>query len=212
MSGMNDKLIKAMAELDEKAVLKVVKEELSRGVEPLSILKQIQSGIEKVGELYEKGEYFIADLIMSGIIFNNVLKIEEMNLYTTESKNNRIGKVLLGTAKSDLHDIGKNVFGNMMKMAGFEVLDLGVDVAPETFVARIEEYRPQIVGISGVLIVALEGMKETVELITAAGLRDSVKIILGGTIVKNGVDFIGADAYTVDPSEGVKLCLDWFEA
>ncbi|ACL19654.1 methanogenic corrinoid protein MtbC1 [Desulfitobacterium sp. LBE] len=212
MSGMDDKLIKAMAELDEKAVLKLVKEELSQGLEPLSILKQIQTGIEKVGELYEKGEYFIADLIMSGIIFNNVLKIEEMNLYTTESKKCKIGKVLLGTAKSDLHDIGKNVFGSMMKMAGFEVLDLGVDVAPETFVARIKEFRPQIVGISGVLIVALEGMKETVELITAAGLRDSVKIILGGTIVKNGVDFIGADAYTVDPSEGVKLCLDWFEA
>ena len=210
---VDDKLIKALEQLDEKTVLRLVKEGLSHGLDPLNIQKQIQKGMEKVGELYEKGEYYIADLIMAGIILKHVFKIEGM-IPTVRRKQNRkrVGKLLVGTAKGDLHDIGKNIFGCMMEAAGFEVLDLGVDVAPETFVNHIKEFKPQIVGISGVMTLALESMQETVETIIKADLRDKVKIILGGAAVKNGAAFIGADAYKLDSSEAVKICLEWVEA
>lgn len=202
-------LIKAMEELDEKAVLRLVEQGLSQGREPRYIQKQLEVGMERVGSLYEKGDYFIADLIMAGIIFAKVLKKEEMKPSEREDGNQRVGRVLLGTAKNDLHDIGKNIFGSMMEAVGFEVYDLGVDVSPQAFVEHIKEFKPQIVGISGVLSLSLDSMKEIIEAIKNAGLRDTVKIILGGISVKSGGSLLGADACTVDASEAVKICLNW---
>lgn len=206
---MGAELIKAMEELEEKTVLRLVEEGLTQGLDPLDIQKQLQIGMEKVGDLYEKGDYFIADLIMAGIIFTQVLKIKGMSPTAVGTKNQQAGKLLLGTAKSDLHDIGKNIFGSMMEAVGFEVRDLGVDVSTETFVKHIKEFKPQIVGISGVLSLALNSMKETVEAIKNDGLRDTVKIILGGSSVKIDGSLVGADAFTTDASEAVKICLDW---
>ncbi len=206
---VGDRLINAVAELDERTVLWLVERGLAEGLKPLFILKQMQIGVEKVGRLYEKGDYFIADLIMAGIVLKNALSINGMSPTLLKDKKQTAGRLLLGTAKGDLHDIGKNVFYSRMGAAGFEVLDLGVDVSPQTFVDYIDRFVPHIVGISGLMTLSLESMKETVEAIKEAGLRNKVKIILGGGAIMRGAGFVGADMYLADPSEAVKVCLDW---
>lgn len=208
MKKMDDRLIAAVEQLNESKVLKLVKKRLQEGKDPAYLQEQVQLGMVKVGILYEKGEYFIADLIMAGEIFKNVLKL----IYAKTKKQHREkkGKVLLGTVQGDLHDIGKNIFAYMMEAEGFEVIDLGVDVPPEVFVENIREIKPQIVAMSGILNLAVESMKKTVDALIEAGLRDQVKILIGGNAVnKYSSKYIGADAFTNLADEGVSICNNW---
>jgi methanogenic corrinoid protein MtbC1 len=205
---MDDKLIAAVEQLNEDEVFKLVEQRLKAGKKPVYLREQIRLGMVKVGILYEKGEYFIADLIMAGEIVKNVLK-----LILTKPENQhhkKMGTILLGTVQGDLHDIGKNIFASMVEAEGFEVIDLGIDVPPEEFVAKTKEIHPQIIAMSGVLTLALESMKKTVSALTAAGLRDQVRILIGGNPVnKISCEYIGADAFTNNTDEGVTYCKNW---
>jgi dimethylamine corrinoid protein len=138
----------------------------------------------------------------------NVLK-----LILTKPENQhhkKMGTILLGTVQGDLHDIGKNIFSSMIEAEGFEVVDLGIDVPPEEFVAKTKEIHPQIIAMSGVLTLALESMKKTVSALTAEGLRDQIRILIGGNPVNRiSCEYIGADAFTNNSDEGVTYCKNW---
>ncbi len=207
---MNEALIKAITDLNEDKVKKMVKEELKKGVTPEEILAVFQRGMDSVGNLYEESEYFIADLIMAGIIFREILDLEEMKFDKTIIQKNSIGAIVLGTVKGDLHDIGKDIFSDIATSAGFVIHDLGVDVDPVNFVHKIRETNAKIVGMSGVLSLAISSMKETVDAIEKAGLRNNVKIIAGGNLLNEDANqFIGADSFANNATEGLKICKKW---
>lgn len=208
-----ESLIKYVEQLDEENVLKLADELLDQGIDPLRVLELINEGVNRVGKLYESKEYYIADLIMAGIIFKQVLALEKMVAYFKIRHSKKAGKVVLGTVSGDIHDIGKEIFRGMMDANGFEVIDLGVDVSKELFVKKVLECKPDIVGLSGILTSTIEAMKEVIEALTEAGLREQVKVIIGGShINRNLCEFIGADSYANDASDGVKTCIEWVES
>jgi len=206
-------LERAVGDLDEEKVLAILKELVEKNPSEEEAQKAViacQSGMNIVGDLFEKGEYFVGDLIFAGELLTNAIEILKP-LLGNES-GSKIGRILLGTVAGDLHDIGKNIFKSMAEAAGFEVFDLGVDVPPENFVVKAKEVNPAIVGMSGVLTLALESMKVTVDALKEAGLRDHVKIIIGGNpVTKESCELIGADAYTTNAAEGVKICRGWVQ-
>ena len=202
-------LSELLGELDEDGVLDIVKT-VSSEEDAAAAIEACQAGMAIVGELFEKGEYFVGDLIFSGEILTSAMDIlKEVSNTGDQAK---LGKVVIATVHGDLHDIGKNIFKNMIDIAGFEVHDLGIDQTPEAFVEKIKEVKPDIVGMSGVLTLALDSMKDTVDAIKEAGLRDSVKIIIGGNpVTAEACEQIGADAFTTNASEGQRICLDWVQ-
>ena len=199
------------SELDEDEVTNFIDnliEENATEEDAIATIDALKDGMDEVGDLFESGEYFVGDLIYAGEILTDA--IERLKPILSTNVNEKVGKIVLGTAHGDLHDIGKNIFKNMIEIAGFEVYDLGIDVAPEAFVEKVKEVQPQIIGISGVLTLALDNMKKTVEALTEAGLRDSIKVIIGGNpVTKESCDIVGADAFTTNASEGVKICKAW---
>lgn len=207
---MKKDLIDAVRELDEDKALQLSEEALRLGVEPLALMEAINEGMLAVGQLYEDKTYFIADLIMAGLIFKEVLGLEEMTALFHNNKQHKHGKLVLGTVHGDLHDIGKDIFRGLMEANSFEVIDVGVDVPKETFVKKVVEHRPQILGLSGVLTYTVEAMKEVVGALEEAGLRDQVKVIVGGGhLTPASCAYIKADAYANDALVGVKYCLNW---
>ncbi|WP_203227772.1 cobalamin B12-binding domain-containing protein [Calorimonas adulescens] len=204
---LDDMIIKSVEDLDEDKVMKLATRALNSGMEPLVLLDLVKEGVKRVGILYENQKYFIADLIMAGIIFKEVLELEEVKQQFYCNSNKKMGKIIIGTVKGDLHDIGKDIFKGMMEANGFETIDLGVDVTKERFLKGAIEYKPDIVGLSGVLTSTIDSMKEIVDAFVDAGIRNRVKIILGGNyLTKESCDYIGADCFTNDASLGVKLC------
>lgn len=209
---MHDGLIKAITELNEDKVLKIIKSELEKGTDSNELLSVLQQGMDNVGSLYEKSEYFIADLIMAGIIFREVLDLEAMRFHKDYVGEKPVGTMILGTVKGDLHDIGKDIFKDLANSAGFLVYDLGVDVRPQDFVDKYLETKADIIGMSGVLSLAITGMKETIELFQEKGLRDQVKIIVGGNLINpDSAAFIGADGHSNNAMEGLKICKAWIQ-
>ena len=205
-------LIKYVEQLDEEKALKLASELLNGGMAPLYLLDQVNEGMHRVGKLYENKEYYIADLIMAGLIFKQVLELDQMTAHFHIKHTNKLGKVVLGTVKGDIHDIGKDIFRGMLEANGFEVIDLGVDVPKELFIKTFEEYKPDILGLSGVLTNTVETMKEVVDAFVEAWLRDQVKIIAGGNhLTEETCLFIGADNFANDASVGVKLCREWMQ-
>ena len=193
-----------IADLDEEAALKAVREELDGGAAPLDLLARLQEGIAVVGQRFEAKEYFLPDLIMSGEIFKGAVALIEPHLKgeSVETK----GVVVMGTVQGDVHDIGKNIVITMLRCNGYEVHDVGVDQPPAVFVDKAKETGAKLVGLSGLLTIAFDSMKQTVEAFAAAGLRDQVKIVIGGGPVNQQVmEFAGADAWGRDPGEA--LCL-----
>jgi len=204
---LEDLIIKSVEELDEEKVMKLVNRALNTGMEPFTLLDLIKEGVKRVGKLYENQKYFIADLIMAGLIFREVLELERIKEQFYNNANMKAGKIILGTVKGDLHDIGKDIFKGMMEANGFEAIDLGVDVRKEDFVKCALEQKPDIIGLSGVLTFTVKTMKEVVDAFSETGIRKDVKIILGGNhLTKETCDYIGADCFTNDASLGVKLC------
>lgn len=204
-------LTQAVGELEEADVLKTLEEFVATNPSEEEAQKAVaacQAGMATVGDLFEKGEYFVGDLIFAGELLTNAIDVLKPVLGTGSSA--KVGTIVLGTVAGDLHDIGKNIFKSMSEAAGFEVVDIGIDQPASSFIEKIKEVNPVIVGMSGVLTLALEAMKETVDAFKEAGLRDDVKVIIGGNpVTKEACDQIGADAFTTNAAEGVKICQGW---
>ena len=165
-------------------------------------------GMEVVGGNYEKGEYFLADLIVAGEAMKEGTKILEPHLKAGEAKAS--GRVVIGTVKGDMHDIGKGVVATMLSGAGFQVIDLGVDVPPEKFVEAVKKETPDIVGMSALLTTTMIEMENVIKALKEAGVRDKVKVIVGGAPVSHEyAEKIGADAYAREAVEGVSICKSW---
>jgi len=209
---MEELLIQAVKDVNEKDILMLVDQAFATGYKPEQIIEILKRGMDCVGKEYEIGNYFIADLMMSGIIFKEILSQERMQPTLSKDDQNAQDTILVGTVKGDLHDIGKGLFSGMALSCGYHIVDLGVDVSPQTFVEQIKELKPQILALSGVLHTAIKSMKDTVDLIEKNGLRDQVKIIVGGNpLTLETFHFIGADAYSRDAAEGIKIIQNWIK-
>lgn len=207
----NSTLTDAMANLDEDEVAGLVKSKIDTGVDPLSIIKDLREGMDIVGEHYRKGEYFLVELMVSGEIFKDAMKLVEPLLQVARDTD-KATRLVLGTVKGDIHNIGKDIVAVLLKAYGFEVYDLGINVPPPVFVDKLRETEAAILGMSGLLTPSFQSMKETVQAIEAAGLRDKVKIIVGGGVITDKVkEYSGADAATTDAVEGIKICQQFAE-
>ena len=206
---MSEKLVDAMSNMREKEALEIVKSSLDGGEDPVNILSACTQAMGVVGKRFEKGEYFLPELMMAGEMLRQISDIVKPKMtgeVTTEKK----GKVLMGTVEGDIHDIGKDIVTFLLDVNGFEVRDIGIDVPPARFVEEIKDFQPQVVGMSGLLTLAYDSIKDTVQAIDDAGLRDKVKIMIGGGQMSEKVkEYSGADAYGKDAMEGVTLVKKW---
>jgi len=206
---MAEDLVNTLADLKEKEALKIVEDRLSAGDEPLKILDDARRAVEIVGKRFADSEYFIPDLVYSGEILKEITDMVKPKL-TKAAEVKRVGKVIIGTVAGDIHDIGKDIVVFMLDVNGFEVYDLGVDVPAQKFVDKIKESGAPIVGLSGFLALAFDSMKETIEVMKAAGLRDKVKVMIGGGQMSDEIrKYTGADAYGKDAMAGVTLAKKW---
>lgn len=212
-SKTKELLVDNVEQLEEKKVLELANQALDQGMNPLDLVDLIIEGMNRVGKHYESKDYYIADLIMAGIIFREVLGLSKMTSYFSNHYEKKSGKVLIGTVKDDIHDIGKEIFRALLETHGFEVIDLGVDVPGETFVKKAEEYKPDIIGLSGVLTSTLDQMKQVVDAFKEAGLRDKVRIIAGANYLNaDGCSYIGADGFATEAPKGIEICLGWMNS
>jgi len=201
-------LRKALADLDEDQALALVKDALAEGAAPLDLLKACQEGMADVGQRFEAEEYFVSDLMMSGEIFTAIS--DTLAPLLKAGGGVSAGTIVIGTVKGDIHNIGKDIVVNMLKAANFEVIDLGVDVAPQTFIDSLKTSGATVLGLSGLLTLAFDSMKETIDLVTAAGLRDKVKIMIGGGPVDGNVcRIVGADSWSNDAQKAVRYAQEW---
>lgn len=204
-----EKIKNAMADLEEDELLDYMKEAVAAGGDAVNgALDAGQEGMKIVGDRFESGEYFVADLIYAGEILTEAMEIVKPVLSGEGS--GTMGKMILCTVKDDLHDIGKNIVRAMLEAGGFEVVDLGIDVAPEAVVEAAKKDGIKIIALSGVLTLALDSMKATVEAFKAAGMRDDVKIIIGGAPVsEDACKACGADEWAYSPKKTVTVCQGW---
>jgi 5-methyltetrahydrofolate--homocysteine methyltransferase len=207
MDALLQPIYEGVMEGDQDAVKEGVKAALEKDVTAEAILKQgMMTAMAKVGELYEEGEYFVPELLIAARAMQGGLDILKPLLATEDVQ--PIGKVVTGTVKGDLHDIGKNLVGMMMKGAGFEIIDLGSDVSSEQFIAAVKESGAQLVAMSALLTTTMSNMPATIKAFEEAGLRDSVKIMVGGAPVTQAfADKIGADGFAPDASQAAKVAL-----
>lgn len=201
-----DKIVEAIIELDEQVALELADGMIKSGTEPVDVLERCREGMSIVGERFESGDFFLSEMIMAAEIFNQIMNIVRPHLKSTLSESQ--GKIVIGTVEGDVHDIGKNIAIALLEAEGFDIIDLGVDVPPANFVEAIKEHEPDILGLSSLLTVALETTKQTIDAITEAGLRDKVKIIIGGgRIDSHATEYIKPDASTDNAAQGVRMCI-----
>lgn len=210
MTDALENIALAISTLDSSDRAKaLVTDALSQGFSPTEITeKGIRRGLQIVGEKYEANEYFLSELLYAGSLVSDLFELLKPSMKNRQLE--RKGIIVLGTVKGDIHDLGKNIFKMLADSSGFEVHDLGVDVEPTAFVAQVKEVRPQVMGLSALLTTALVEMKGTLDALRTAGLKDNLKVLLGGNAVKK--DFgaeIGADATALDAVEGLEICRGW---
>ncbi len=198
------KLVEAMANMKEEEALQIVDELLAAGEDPQKILDLSSEAMQVVGERYQEGSYFLPELIMSGEMLRKIGDILKPKLVAQKGESKKLGTVVLGTVRGDIHDIGKDIVGFMLEVNGFEVHDLGIDQPEEAFVKAVADYKPQVLALSGFLSVAFDSMKSTIEQVEAAGLRQGLKVIIGGGQMDDTVrKYTGADAYGEDAMAAV---------
>jgi dimethylamine corrinoid protein len=198
-------LTSSLVDMDETGVLDEVQNRLTSGEPPQDILEALSEGMNIVGEKYGVREYFLADLVMAAEIFKESMELLEPKLAEAGETGKVCGKMVIGTVKGDLHDIGKNIFVALARNAGFAVTDLGIDVPPEKLVEQVKKDGANVLGLSGILTFSLESMAKSIELLEEAGLRDGVKVIIGGLPVdERWCELVGADAYSDDAYEGLQ--------
>lgn len=205
-----EKLAVAMGELDEDT-MKELLEAVSTPEEANSAMEACQKGMATVGNLFEEGEYFVGDLIYAGELMTDAVEVLKPYLASAEAGVAKV-KMIIGTVKDDLHDIGKNIVKSMLEAGGFDVIDLGIDVAPEKIIETCKAEGIKIVALSGVLTLALDSMKNTIAAIKAAGL-DDVKVIVGGNpVTADAAAAMGADDWAYSPQKTVAVCQGWAKA
>ena len=198
-------LVEAMTELNEEQVMACVQAMIEEGVSVNAIQMGLNVGVTNVGKRFENGEYFIADLIVSGMIYRDALRL--LMPVMSGNRTMPIGRIVIGVVEGDIHDIGKDIVVSLLRAEHFEVIDLGVDVKPERFAYAIRTYRPDVLLMSGVLTLARESMKKTMDLLQKEELRSQVAILIGGLCASQWhSQWMGADAWAYDPMETVAFC------
>jgi methanogenic corrinoid protein MtbC1 len=207
---MKEQLINAIADMQEDEALKLTQQMLDSGEDPNEILDAGKEAMKLVGDRYEHKEYFLPELIVGGEILKEIGDIVKPHLKARSGSTKPLGKVVMGTVEGDIHDIGKDVVGFMLDVNNFEVHDIGVDASSAKFIEAIRDVKPDIVGMSGFLTLAFDQMKGTIDAIKQAGLRDSVKIMIGGAPMDEAAAvYVGADAFGADATTAVKLAKNW---
>jgi len=202
---MSKTITDALVDFDHEFLLEAVHKRLDQGEEPLQLVRELQKGMSIIGERFDRGTYFLSELIMSGDLFTKAMEILEPKL--SGDVQEKIGKIVIGTPKGDIHDIGKNIFSVVAKGAGFEIHDLGVDVPVDRFVEAVEVEKPQILAFSALITTAFEPMKEVVETLVERDLRKTLKVIVGGGVTTDKVrEYIGADGQSNDAINGLNQC------
>lgn len=201
----------AVLNMDYAAMEKAATEAMAAGADPLrAILEGMSPAMAVIGEKFQSGEYFLPELIVAGDVMKEGMKIIQPHL--KEEKGRTRKKFLIATVQGDNHDIGKNIVGMLLSLHGFEVVDLGFDVPAAKIVAAVKEYEPGIVGLSALLTVTMPRMGEVVRALQEAGLREKVKVIVGGTsVTPQFAKSIGADHSSTNAAEGVEQCLSWMK-
>ncbi len=204
-------LVKAVAEMMEDEAYALTKKYVDQGEAVSDIFQAYRNALAIVGERFENGQYFVPELILAGEMMKQASELMKPLMSGEQaSSGDKLGKFLLGTVEGDIHDIGKDMVGMLLDMNGFEVKDLGVDVPAQRFSEVAKEFRPDIIGLSGLLTLSYESMKRVVEALKAAGLRDEVKVIIGGgQLDEHACRYIEADAWVTDAVTGVKYALNW---
>jgi len=207
-----DELSKCIVNFDLDGIRKAAKKAVDAGIPPfVAITEGMSKGMRIIGDRYHRQEVFLSDLIMAAETMKEGMQVLEP--YLKKSPGENLGVVVLGTVKGDLHDIGKDIFKTLMISAGFDVHDLGIDVAENTFVEEARKKNANIVGMSALLTVTMPEMSMVINALKEAGIRDNLKTIVGGAAVtEEFARRIGADAYAKDATEGVKMCEQWIES
>lgn len=204
----NKTLTQLVADLEETAVLELVHQRIEAGDNALDIINEANEGMLEVGLRYERGEYFVAGLIMSSEIFREVVEIVQPILEKQENSNS-YGRIMVGTVFGDIHDLGKNMFGLLLSCHGFEVIDLGVDVPPDVFAQKAIEAKPDIIGLSGLITASFDMMRDTISALREQSEKHNLSfpVIIGGGVIDNNVrEYVGADYWMPDAMAGVRLC------
>ena len=206
---MSKSLVEAIADMREDDALREVNTQLQNGGDPIQILDDCRQAMSLVGQRFEAGEYFVPELILAGEMLKEISTLVKPKLTQTAGVKKH-GSVVVGTVQGDIHDIGKDIVVFMLDVNGFEVYDLGVDVAPEKFIEKMKEVKPDVIALSGFLTLSYDSMKNTVAAIEAAGLRTGTKIMIGGGTVDEQIrSYAGADAFGKDAMAAVALAKSW---
>jgi 5-methyltetrahydrofolate--homocysteine methyltransferase len=210
---MSKALIEAITEMREDDALRLTDELLASGTDPVTILDDCRQAMTIVGKRFEAGDCFVPELILAGEMLGQISAKVKPHLQAQAKGQAKIGRVVIGTVEGDIHDIGKDIVTFMLDVNGFEVKDLGVDVPAAKFVETVREFKPQVVGLSGFLTLAYDPMKNTVQALKDAGLRNTVKVMIGGGQMDEQIrQYTGADAYGKDAMAAVTLAKSWIGA
>ena len=209
---METELRDAFLHMKRQSAMDLVKMEIQRGTDPMAILKVCREAMEEVGKRFESGEFFLSELIYSGEVFKGINEILEPVLKSLPAKEPAGGAVVFGTPKGDIHDLGKNIVITMMRAHGFEVHDLGIDVAPERFVAELQKTGAPILAMSALITPTFKPMREVMTALSENGLRNDTFVIIGGAVTSELVrKDVGADAQSLDPTEAIRLCRGYLQ-
>jgi 5-methyltetrahydrofolate--homocysteine methyltransferase len=208
---MSKELVDLVVDMREEEAVKLAEKLLEEGVDPLSLLDDCREALGVIGDRFAAGECFVPELILAGEMLRQIGALVKPRIETSgEGPQEKIGRIVFGTVEGDIHDIAKDIVVFMLDINGFDVMDLGVDVPAAKFVEAVKEFKPQVVGLSGFLTLAYDPMKNTVQALKDAGLRDSVKIMIGGGQMDDNVAaYAKADAYGKDAMAAVKLSKGW---
>ena len=213
MAELKD-LYTAVVEMQEDDALQLTQQLVDEGKPAMQVFNTYQEALEEIGKRFEKQLYFIPELIMSGEMMKAGSEILKPLLAAEESGDGngdkKLGKVLIATVEGDIHDIGKNIVTMMMELNGFDVRDIGVDVPADKIISEAQDFGADIIGLSGLLTLAFDPMKQVVEKLQEAGLRDKIKVMIGGGQMDEQVcTYVGADAFCTDAVVGINYCKNW---
>jgi len=209
---MEGKLKRLFLGMKRQETVDLVKEELRSGTDPFAILKECRDAMEGIGKRFETGEFFLSELIYSAEVFKAVSAVLEPSLASRQAMEDSKGVVVFGTPRGDIHDLGKNLVITMMRAQGFTVHDLGVDVPPERFVEKLHETQASVLALSALITPALVSMRDAISLLEEKGLRKKTFVIIGGGVTTEFArKEVGADAQTLDPTHGIRLCSQYIQ-